>query len=1384
MNSDLDFKSMVKDEKLWVSNEEMHHIPDAIQKEYFYLKDNIQKDDICGALFRLKDIYEISMKIPTIMAVISISSYMEEHSEFIRTTTGQLALKQSNYIQGKSDEIGEESETFKKFGEILSRLLREPLAIGSWRELIETIVKYSDAFELDENLVTILSRTLQLFNVKPPKANGESGRYENVGNWRNKTIGHGTLLINTDDYWEQAYDLVEGLYTYFSKDAEGVSLNACYESIYITKEEDDKYILHIDGKELAVSEYIYHFDDEHYFFDSYYSRQKYTEVANYFSAPKRLKSSSYYQTLYSRFNAEKKSSLKKKGRQVTNSVDREMYACLNSVPDYERPDFVIDEIKKFIDDKNNTKGVIYIQMERGMGKSTLAHGLDGRYQKGILQKDLNAVVRVYHISDMRLRGEARTRDFFTSLNTNLISYAGGQLEVDNDDYYDSKGNDLRKLIESDAEDAQTAQIAFSEYLELFRCLYEYELYGDTEGDEVNLVYIIDGIDELNSDTKSILNAIPSDDLLRGLPEETADHIYIVLLSRTKEEESLPDVARECVDISEQKAGRIFNVDRNNRDYIELLKNYIRRNYKGISETACEDIIERAQRKFLYVQPYMALGDAVLKTDREITAYTVAENYVTELKKMYCGVSSNTLQMILSAIAVFHSISLKEMCGLILFTDVSYDVIGVLNDILPLLAVRRTDGDDVYEFANEGYEQYVLSNLREPVCEVICRFWVSVNSWVKQFRGSSRPSGKEWGSYVQKIIHVENLAKVIHFEEADEEYVNSLIDLSRWNPNTIFSRGVSEPLEVNVIDRLKALNYKELTVITLDELEEVGLKFDIRETWQREYDKKLSEYTQGMIAHCMANSKIDIWFQLLTKCKYDKYSFADSEFYRIEKPRIAAFRKIVEQWADKDEVVQYFYDEAETVYRNYNRIVHSPCGFWLEELLSIVKTGPLRKRVYEGLLYAYGSFAKGMSDDARLGVIDASRRETILRIVDEAVAYKDLPNYDLIYDIKTRLFDENLVDKSISELEALSGEIHDFSVNEHRRKLDGLLMTEDGLNEEQLARYKEAWKLYLNAVWNYLKNPCNGSNADDVYLLLESFPDNMLLSFCSNDESKIVELLNLYESLVKVYAERPDEVKIWNLCPLYYGALTLYDRIFRSANIGFYQHRLHEPVDVSLKMTSWEKTYALYCSSFGERIVYDSIFKESAEGKILCLPNDFKNKLLQELYDEKKYEQYRSLNEQIEQTYSGLGHAADYFFDGGGRIISGVVKEYYRWIIVRYYCSLKGEDSLTSDVLSDRLMEGYNGVLKKVLSILNEGEDIVHISSAKSILDGCIDLIAYLNKIIPNSITSLNDSKNKFVDELEELRKKYSNQKEINEWIDKIIATINELPKGCDSVPQA
>ena len=88
---------------------------------------------------------------------------------------------------------------------------------------------------------------------------------------------------------------------------------------------------------------------------------------------------------------------------------------------------------------------------------------------------------------------------------------------------------------------------------------------------------------------------------------------------------------------------------------------------------------------------------MLKADTKITAYDVAANYMEKLQKRYCGTSLHTLQLISAAIAVFGSATLREICELVLFTGISYDVVGVLNDILPLLTVKRVAGENRYEF---------------------------------------------------------------------------------------------------------------------------------------------------------------------------------------------------------------------------------------------------------------------------------------------------------------------------------------------------------------------------------------------------------------------------------------------------------------------------------------------------------------------------------------------------------------------------------------------------------------------------------------------------------------------------------------------------------------
>ena len=1361
-----DYKEKVKEETLWVPNSQLSHIPDVIIKEYELLHESIEKDDVCGALFRLKDIYEISIKLPSIYAIISISSYIEKNNDFISLTGDEITQERDKYISGESN-TNIESKEVKNFGEVLSRLLKEPLSIGSWNELANKIIKTKSILEVDDILVDILNRTIELHKVTPSKANGENDNYDNFTNWRNKTIGHGTLLINTEDYWHQVHDLVERLYTYLSGDEKEQSLSDLYSQIKIEENDNDnsKYDLKVGNNSYPLSEYIYSKNNEYYYFDSYYSRKNYTEITNY-NAPERLEDSTYYKALYSLCNATKKESSKKgktkrKSRSISTSEDREMYACLKSTPEYEQPTFIIDEINKYINE--NDKGVLYIQMERGMGKSTLAHNLDGRYQEGFLQKDLQSVVRVYHINDMMLRNENRAQDFYTALDNNLSSYNGGQLEIDNEDYFDSDGKDFRSLITENSE--EEASMALCQLLEMFRLRYEYEIVDDDSDDEINLVYIIDGIDELNSDTRSILNAIPDGAKMQNTEDEEVNHVYIILLSRTPDEDNLPTVAKECIEDCEKKANKILTINSNNKDYYDLLKQYITKNYNDLSDDAVCKIIENAQRKFLYIQPYLAMGDAVITQGKSITAYDVARNYIGELQKLYFGTSLHTLQLIISSIATFHTISLQEICNLIIFTDVSYDVIGVLNDILPLLTTKRTDGDDTYSFANEEYEKFVFDNMGDAVCEVIRRYRISMVSWFESTDKNGDDYGKQWGYYIKRALLVDRVAK-----ETTEEYIKALIELcGRDDPETVYSRSVYEELEADIIEQLRLTKYRDLELLSSKDLQGIFLLFRASDYEEGGLSWKRREFTKEIIEHCVQKGTIDVWFEYVISEKMDLRAEC-----QIDNHMLNAFSRIVKAWPNQEIVIDYLNQKIQDDLKENKNYPYKDksYGVYLEQLLTFVKEERLRKKIFVGLLNAYDLLAKVIILRPGWNDVDEKRKEIMREYLLEAERkYTSLRNYSLIEEIKDAIFGKN-TDKAIEQLNMLAESVYSNNSEEYARELKRLRLREENLTEDQIRRYRQAQIKNYQSIINHIKKLLDEQNIEGVYNWLDVCWWGDINSFTVENEGLLTEYLSLYEKLVMVCVEEGNIKRLSNLERTFYRFLLQYDEKVRKKSIGLYirSHRgvyWDRPVDQKQEMTSWERTYALYCSSLGD---FDFCNMHDA---IPIVANDFTNKYLQDLYLNEEFELYNKLNCRIMETYENIEFRKNYIF-----ILSGesrryrLIINYYRWLTVRYYRSVEGKDNLSSELLYERLEEEYAALLNRVKELLSNESDLIHRNTLSGVRTLIKELL-FLSKMIPDSICTVEDAKDEIVSMIDALVETTSSNNEVKELAARINNTISE-----------
>lgn len=79
-------------------------------------------------------------------------------------------------------------------------------------------------------------------------------------------------------------------------------------------------MLKVGEQTYPISEYIYSFEENDYFFDSYYSRQKYAEITNYLDAPRRLKNNPYYENIYSMLDGRKNPSEEKKNGRLPRAV--------------------------------------------------------------------------------------------------------------------------------------------------------------------------------------------------------------------------------------------------------------------------------------------------------------------------------------------------------------------------------------------------------------------------------------------------------------------------------------------------------------------------------------------------------------------------------------------------------------------------------------------------------------------------------------------------------------------------------------------------------------------------------------------------------------------------------------------------------------------------------------------------------------------------------------------------------------------------------------------------------------------------------------------------------------------------------------------------------
>ena len=580
--------------------------------------------------------------------------------------------------------------------EVMGKALAEPLSMGSWDNLAASIIKKTRKNEtsLPVSLITILEKTRKLLAAKI------SDQHVNAVNWRNETIGHGALRFQDNPAFQnELIQILQNFKNYFSGNQK-YSVNRLYENLYLvsgerklngfeleTDDSSESLFLYAEGRQYTDTHYIIQNELKCFFFESYYERRKICKYSTYYGGGEISVKDQYFQDL---LLAETNVPLT--GKLIRRDEDR-LLECIYETKDYIEPEALIETLQQRMDALD--RGIITVHMERGTGKSAFASRMNGLYYDEPLIEDV--FCRSYHISHAGIRGVS---DFVNTLN---ISFQRSYNPAE-----DLSGSSERLAVLPHTTDQPETDMA--EFLNCYHEIYDCD----------KTILIIDGIDELSRESEKILDYIPSSKLLNP-------GVFIILLSRFEDEKTLIGQSSRYVQAADRKSDSVIELRRQEPENILLLKKYIDQ-YIPECDYA-DELIAKADYRFLYLKPYVLLDRSIsLETENETM---FVESYLEYLLSLYADSQKAKLKEMAVTVALFPEISLKEYQEYLNCPELTYSFIGILNDLMPLMTKKRTDGEDRYEYADTQYREFILDRYSDEMPGIIHVFGQNLEDYLNR-----------------------------------------------------------------------------------------------------------------------------------------------------------------------------------------------------------------------------------------------------------------------------------------------------------------------------------------------------------------------------------------------------------------------------------------------------------------------------------------------------------------------------------------------------------------------------------------------------------------------------------------------------------------------------
>jgi tetratricopeptide (TPR) repeat protein len=658
--------------------------------EYYVLYGFMKERNYFGALLEYKDVVEIVLKFPTLAAINHL-------------------WRKDNY------ELKEEKA-------ILELLLGKPLSLGDWKAICELFIKLYGKKGLENYALTATLKPLL-------EAVGKLYNESKIVHWRNETIGHGALQTNLESdslFNDEFSDRLRALKNHLQKsralydqfevlDASGCPLRGKDSEGHI----GDMLRVRLGDAEYDQEPFILVKDQTTNIFDSFARNSVY--VLSYITGKKGLHGLAdvFTEKRNKYFSNEDLDRLEQSASKLTDKVfiskDIENISKMADEKEvFTNPEYIVDDIKSFLDKSDN--GVLFLQMERGMGKTTLVRALDQLSMGNVSLDDGqdSIAVRAYYINNMFSYRMEHFQNLSSSILANAKNFGIEEFLLSGLAF---------NLIEAEDKASKLAHF-LNDMLGVYMQMTTAR----------RLLYIIDGLDEIRYEEKdkhTIFDCIPNSEMLD-------EGVYVLLTGRRKNE--CAKWTQEKYAIVEGKAVSTIRYSRSDEHNTRTLERYLTKQLYP-KETAKLDsgkaekvktVIEKGDHRFLYVKALREL----LKDDsfdiNEVKGGDVMERYLKVLERKYGkGKHYDKMKRLLLITALLDEpASIEELCYLFSFESASLMFIGCLTDIKGLLHIDRTGTGETISAnigaMHEDWKQFLFDGNKEMVHSII-------TSWINEIK---------------------------------------------------------------------------------------------------------------------------------------------------------------------------------------------------------------------------------------------------------------------------------------------------------------------------------------------------------------------------------------------------------------------------------------------------------------------------------------------------------------------------------------------------------------------------------------------------------------------------------------------------------------------------